>query len=120
MDGLGGRGGPEPAELALVPNRPARINVAGNITDLVFFGQNVTASNTTNITAGGNIDSLPVPSRGAVFQVPAINVPSIAPILQATGSGLLNIVGGGSLTLHSPAGGPRLAIRDPANSHFLR
>src|SRR5258708_16216819 len=61
IDGLSEPSGTGTAELALVPNQPPRINVAGNITDLGFFGQNVTAPKTTNITSSGNIATLPGP-----------------------------------------------------------
>jgi len=119
VDGLQQSDGSGIAELAIVSNRPAEIYAGGSITDLVFFGQNLSATDTTSIIAGGAIVDLPIPSASAIIRVQGLNVSALTPVIELSGPGTLDVQAGGSITFASQrtgSSGVETGIRTLGNS----
>lgn len=82
---------------AIVAAKPTRVIAGGDITDLGLVAQNLTPSDVTTVSAGGNITyGLPRTASGTI----ATNYQEIA----VDGPGALDITAGGSLNLETSSG----------------
>ena len=115
-DGIELSDGTATAELAIVSNRPAQIYAADDITDLSFYGQNLSDTDITAIIAGGDIVYHPIST--AVTQVQYYSLTALAPEIDISGPGMLDVEAGGDIIFPSQRAksGIETGIRTLGNS----
>jgi filamentous hemagglutinin family protein len=114
-DGFSVSQGTGAGELALVTNIPTQIYAGGAITDLVFYGQNLSSSDVTSITAGGGIVDLSIATSGggatpndagvgvrlSYVSYDDASYLSLYPTIELAGPGTLDVEAGGNIIFSS-------------------
>lgn len=98
-DGVLGPAGFNYNQLILVPDKAANLYAGGDIVNLVFIGQNLTAADVTRIVAKGNIYDTPLANKDRFnfSPYPTNYGYSDVPVLELSGPGYFDVEAGGSI-----------------------